>query len=786
MKRNKIASAIAGVCLFAFSTGALAQQTGLDVPRTISYQGMLTSNSGSPLPDGTHSVTVTLYTDPAGTIPLWQDRYDAPTSGGVFNLYLGSNTPLPSPEQMNRPLWVGTSINGQEEMRPLTPLTASPYALNLPDRAVTTGKLAAGAVTADKVDMNYVAGFRINGQEVAGKGTVLDIRSSNDIALEYDEANQALSISRRDPAATGDAEKGARVLGTDEDAWGARGDLLDPGTHAHVTADNNDWIGTQDSYNFTIRVDDANWQLGGTGGVGRVMQYIPNTESANILGGYFSNTIGTGTGNIIAGGGFSANPNHIFEECRFGVISGGANNRIGQSSGIIYNPDYATIGGGFDNYVGSPYSTIGGGEDNNIDGLSIAWSVIAGGHGNHISSIAHGFIGGGHYNFVGGESSTVAGGYQNDLNAQYGFIGGGYENSITGDTSVIGGGSFNVIESKNSTIGGGSSNSISSNGSRYSTISGGNGNKVGAAGDPARYATVGGGWSNVVYADSATIAGGRANIIENGVPNSFIGGGRGNKITVSTDPDVSSSVITGGRYNTIGANTGLSTIGGGSGNNITAHGSIGNPNFLHATIPGGDNLKAQSWAQTVVGGYNLPKGSVPSRVVGGGNRKDPILIVGAGYDNGTSMTRFNAFEVSYNGHSTVYHTNGTGAATPAIRGTTYTDNTIYAWAYAVPVSMGPGVGTVSVQCDFGVMTIQYVNTGEYLVKMNLEKPNDNGTFSPVQLNCGSVTANIVHEGRTCALINTSPISASSFRIYISSPQCVPIDLPFTFKVTARP
>jgi hypothetical protein len=52
---------------------------------------------------------------------------------------------------------------------------------------------------------------------------------------------------------------------------------------------------------------------------------------------------------------------------------------------------------------------------------------------------------------------------------------------------------------------------------------------------------------------------------------------------------------------------------------------------------------------------------------------DPLFIVG----NGNASTRSNAFEVSNNGHSIVYHNNG--AANSAISGARYIDNTPIAW-----------------------------------------------------------------------------------------------------------
>ena len=219
--------------VFPFVLQAQQKADNVDVPRTISYQGLLTTPGGSTLPDGTYEITVALYADALGQEQVWHDTYQAPVHNGVFNLYLGNGaTPLPSSTEMNRPLWVGTSINGSEKMLPLTPLTASPYALNLPDHTITTGKLADGAVTAEKVDMDYISGVTVNGEKITGAGTVLDIRSSDDIAIEYDEVNKSLNISRPHQTQNIDPDKsGAQVLApsgvaTDE-VWSKTGDVWD-------------------------------------------------------------------------------------------------------------------------------------------------------------------------------------------------------------------------------------------------------------------------------------------------------------------------------------------------------------------------------------------------------------------------------------------------------------------------------------------------------------------------------------------------------------------------------
>src|SRR5690606_25345942 len=78
------------LCLAAGATALQGQTTipATDIPRTISYQGLLTSTDGVPFADGEYGITVTLYGDEQGTRPVWRQTCTTQVSGGIFNLYL--------------------------------------------------------------------------------------------------------------------------------------------------------------------------------------------------------------------------------------------------------------------------------------------------------------------------------------------------------------------------------------------------------------------------------------------------------------------------------------------------------------------------------------------------------------------------------------------------------------------------------------------------------------------------------------------------------------------------
>ena len=88
-----------------FTSFATAQQLAAvtDVPRTLSYQGVVRTDKG-PLPDGEYTITARLYSDADGRTIVWEGVYTTRIEGGVFNLALGrGDHPLPASDIMSAP-----------------------------------------------------------------------------------------------------------------------------------------------------------------------------------------------------------------------------------------------------------------------------------------------------------------------------------------------------------------------------------------------------------------------------------------------------------------------------------------------------------------------------------------------------------------------------------------------------------------------------------------------------------------------------------------------------------
>ena len=114
--------------MFLFVTIVLVQIGWSQIPQTVSYQGILTDSAGVVI-NGTVGLTFNLYEAETGGTAVWTEiQNEVPVSDGIFNVILGSVSPLGIP--FERQYWLGVTIGGQPEITPLVQLTASPYSLN--------------------------------------------------------------------------------------------------------------------------------------------------------------------------------------------------------------------------------------------------------------------------------------------------------------------------------------------------------------------------------------------------------------------------------------------------------------------------------------------------------------------------------------------------------------------------------------------------------------------------------------------------------------------------------
>src|SRR5581483_5497326 len=88
-------------------------------------------------------------------------------------------------QDFSKPLWIGVKIVGGQELKPLTQLIGSPFSISIPDSSVTQDKMA----------VDYVGSISVNGKQITGKGTILNLIDGPGTSLLYDETTNSLSFS---------------------------------------------------------------------------------------------------------------------------------------------------------------------------------------------------------------------------------------------------------------------------------------------------------------------------------------------------------------------------------------------------------------------------------------------------------------------------------------------------------------------------------------------------------------------------------------------------------------
>jgi hypothetical protein len=222
--------------LFLF-TLHLSQQSPAQIPRTLSYQAILTDNAGTPKPDGAYNVTFRLYPAASGGAALWSETQTVQVRRGLFSAVLGSVTPIGAALTFTQPYWLSLQVAPDAEIATRIPLTSVGYSFNAmkADSArYTQGTVAPAplALTASVPSGSYVlrsdatgAGsgiigtsnseFGVAGQAFATSGLTIGV-----VGNSYSPSGFAMSGWNR--ASSGNAV-GVRGLTDSPSGWGVYG-----------------------------------------------------------------------------------------------------------------------------------------------------------------------------------------------------------------------------------------------------------------------------------------------------------------------------------------------------------------------------------------------------------------------------------------------------------------------------------------------------------------------------------------------------------------------------------
>jgi hypothetical protein len=145
-------AALLSLCLLLVSIKIEAQP-----PNTISYQGVLTDGSGNIVADGNYNLTFKLYDVATSGAALWQELQSVNITKGIFNVNLGSVSPLTIP--FDKPYWLGITVQSGSELAPRIELTSSAYSLMT--RSIINGQVVKSINTL-KDDIMLNAGTNVS------------------------------------------------------------------------------------------------------------------------------------------------------------------------------------------------------------------------------------------------------------------------------------------------------------------------------------------------------------------------------------------------------------------------------------------------------------------------------------------------------------------------------------------------------------------------------------------------------------------------------------------------
>ena len=371
------------------------------VPRVLSYQGILTDRDGRILPDGDYELQIRLYDRLDATVPIYSERQRVSSQHGVVNVLIGMVEPLPERLTFDRVYYVGVSVNGSEELQPRTMLTAVPYALRA-ESAATAWALTGNSRTNPAVNFlgttdaqplvirtNNTERMRVTATGNVGIGTTspterFQVHDGN-IALTSSGAprqvqlyasgsvytalqasgSQSTTITYTLPASlTPTSTVEAGILQTDASgnlswvnpsalaaatAWALKGNNI---TSAWNGSSGN-FLGTTNAQPLVIRVNST-----------QTFQFNTNLSLQRDAGGNARGQEAVDLQSARTAAAQVASGN-------YSVIGGGQYNTA--------SAQYATVGGGSGNTASGYYATVGGGQENTANG---SYSVVPGGYSN--------------------------------------------------------------------------------------------------------------------------------------------------------------------------------------------------------------------------------------------------------------------------------------------------------------------------------------------------------------------------------------------------------------------
>ncbi len=190
---------------FLLLTIMLSLNLFAQIPRTLSYQGVLTDSLGNPKPDGIYTFTFRFYETSTGGSPRWTEIKDIPVQRGLFFTFLGDQTQFSPGIQFDRQYWLGIEVGNEPELPQRIPLASVGYSMN--SLRADTAMFALSAPSQSFVDSARIAGTIPDNSIGSAKiinGTIQRVDVSSNFKAPYADTADVALVSSITGTAGGD------------------------------------------------------------------------------------------------------------------------------------------------------------------------------------------------------------------------------------------------------------------------------------------------------------------------------------------------------------------------------------------------------------------------------------------------------------------------------------------------------------------------------------------------------------------------------------------------------
>jgi hypothetical protein len=159
-----LALSVVAVCAFSGELVASVSEMPAPsegIPKSMMYEGYITTDSGTPLPDGRYDFRFSLYDSPDGGEPVWTEEHlGVEVVSGVVQVSLGEGTvPVPLDLPFDVQYYLSVQVGNDPEMVPRLRLMTTAYAF----RAAVADEVPEASITGDEI-----APLSITDEHIAG------------------------------------------------------------------------------------------------------------------------------------------------------------------------------------------------------------------------------------------------------------------------------------------------------------------------------------------------------------------------------------------------------------------------------------------------------------------------------------------------------------------------------------------------------------------------------------------------------------------------------------------